>query len=106
MTQTFVARALLTLTTVFCAAYWSASLTDAVSLNTRRNGPGVLTTQQSASPTPTPPPVTNGGLPVVSPDGKLITFGSNRGGTLDLFVIAADGTGELQLTHTPEPEGA
>jgi Tol biopolymer transport system component len=61
---------------------------------------------KAASPTPTP--ITNGGLPSVAPDGSHIAFVSNRGGAEDLFVIAADGTSELQLTHTPEhesPEG-
>jgi TolB protein len=53
-----------------------------------------------------PRAVSNGELPVVSPDGKLIAFLSNRGGAQDLFIIAADGTGETQLTNTPEEEGA
>jgi Tol biopolymer transport system component len=52
-----------------------------------------------------PRAVTNGELPVVSPDGKRIAFLSNRGGAQDLFIIAADGTGETQLTNTPEEEG-
>jgi Tol biopolymer transport system component len=59
---------------------------------------------QQTTPAPTPRPV-GGGLPVVSPDGSHISFVSNRGGTTDMFVIAADGAGETQLTHTPEPEG-
>jgi len=50
--------------------------------------------------------VINGGLPSVSPDGHHIAFVSNRGGAGDLFVIAADGAGELQLTNTPEEEGS
>jgi Tol biopolymer transport system component len=53
---------------------------------------------------PTPPPLVNGAQPVVSPDGARIAFLSNRGGSEDLFVINADGTGETQLTHTPEAE--
>src|SRR5262245_12848016 len=52
----------------------------------------------------TTPPI-NGGLPSVSPDGQYIAFVSNRGASPDLFIIGADGTGELQLTHTPEEEG-
>ena len=51
-------------------------------------------------------PVIHGGLPVVSPDGSRIAFLSNRGGAEDLFVIGADGTGETQLTLTPEAEAA
>jgi TolB protein len=51
---------------------------------------------------PAPVPVTNGALPVVSPDGIRIAFLSNRGGVEDLYVIAANGTGETQLTRTPE----
>jgi Tol biopolymer transport system component len=54
--------------------------------------------------TPTPTPVVNGAQPVVSPDGARIAFLSNRGGSEDLFVINADGTGETELTHTPEAE--
>ena len=51
-------------------------------------------------------PRINGGLPSVSPDGQHIAFVSNRGGSDDLFVIAPGGTGELQLTHTPEEKGS
>ena len=61
----------------------------------------VLAGQQTA--TPTPKPISNG-YPSVSPDGSHIAFTSNRGGPEDLFVISADGTGERQLTHTPEEE--
>ena len=53
-----------------------------------------------------PAPVTNGGQPVVSPDGTRLAFVSNRGGAQDVFVISVDGTGETRLTHTPEAEGA
>ena len=55
---------------------------------------------------PVQPPPRNGSLPSVSPDGSYIAFVSNRGGNEDVFVIAADGTGERQLTHSPEEEGA
>ncbi len=48
------------------------------------------------------PPMIHGGLPSVSPDGSRIAFISNRGGADDVYVIAADGTGEVQLTHTAE----
>jgi TolB protein len=41
----------------------------------------------------------------VSPDGSHIAYVSNRSGADDVFVISTDGTGELQLTHTPEGEG-
>ena len=54
---------------------------------------------------PAPRAVSNGELPIVSPDGKRLAFLSNRGGHQDVFVIAADGTGETQLTNTPEEEG-
>jgi len=56
--------------------------------------------------TPVRGPVIYGGLPVVSPDGSRIVFLSNRGGAEDLFVMGADGTGETQLTRTPEAETA
>jgi len=58
--------------------------------------------QRTATPTPTP--VVNGAQPVVSPDGARIAFLSNRDGSEDLFIINPDGTGEKQLTHTPEAE--
>lgn len=48
----------------------------------------------------------NGAYPAVSPGGKQVVFLSNRTGVDDLFVIRADGTGEMQVTHTPEHESA
>src|SRR5215471_11371361 len=59
----------------------------------------------SQSPTPTPRPITFGGLPVVSPDGKRIAFVSDRTGNDDVYVISIDGRNEKQLTHTPDAEG-
>ena len=50
--------------------------------------------------------MTHGGLPVVSPDGSHIAFLSNRSGAEQLFVISTDGTGELQLTTTPDEKTA
>ena len=100
MTRTFVARSMLALTVVFFAAYSSASFTAS---SMRRTGAEATTTQQPASPTPTP--VRSSGLPVVSPDGSRIAFTSDRGGANDLFVISTDGSAERQLTHTPETEG-
>ena len=38
--------------------------------------------------------------PVVSPDGKRIAFLADK----DLFIISADGTDSVRLTHTPEEE--
>ena len=49
-------------------------------------------------------PMIHGGAPAVSPDGSRIAFLSDRDGATDLYVIAADGTGESRLTHTPEEE--
>lgn len=60
--------------------------------------------QQRATPTPTP--MINGAYPIVSPNGSQIVFLSNRTSVDDLFVIRADGTGEMQVTHTPEYESA
>jgi len=59
---------------------------------------------QESKPTASARPVINGGLPHVSPDGKLIAFVSNRGGATDLYVIAGNGRDEKQLTQTPESE--
>jgi TolB protein len=50
------------------------------------------------------PPITNGGLPVISPDGSKIAFSSNRNGNDDLYVIGVNGSSETQLTHTPGHE--
>ena len=55
---------------------------------------------------PPPSPIANGAQPVVSPRGDRIAFLSNRGGAEDLYVIAADGTGEKQLTHSRDTETA
>ena len=66
------------------------------------NHASVASVFQSTSPTPTP--ITNGAQPIVSPDGKLIAFLSDRDGTEDLFVISADGSGERRLTNSKEKE--
>ena len=50
--------------------------------------------------------MTRGGVPVVSPDGSHIAFLSDRSGAEQLFVISTDGTGELQLTTTPDEKAA
>jgi Tol biopolymer transport system component len=63
-----------------------------------------MSAQQTATPAPTP--MINGAYPIVAPNGLRIVFLSNRTGVDDLFVIAADGTGEMQVTHTPEYESA
>jgi Tol biopolymer transport system component len=39
--------------------------------------------------------------PAWSPDGRQIVFESNRNGHLDIWIVNADGTGELQLTRDP-----
>jgi TolB protein len=49
--------------------------------------------------------MTHGGVPVVSPDGLHIAFLSNRSRADELFVISTDGTGERQLTTTPDEKG-
>lgn len=43
--------------------------------------------------------VHGGELPSVSPDGRLIAYLSDRTGTDEIYVIAADGGTERQLTH-------
>jgi TolB protein len=42
---------------------------------------------------------------VVSPNGRHIAFTSDRGGVVDVYVIASDGAGEQQVTNTAEAEG-
>src|SRR5882724_5152348 len=70
---------------------------------------GVMSTNVALSqvtrPVTVANPVINRGLPIVSPDGLHIAFVADReGGVSDLFVISSDGTGEAQLTQTPEHE--
>jgi Tol biopolymer transport system component len=50
---------------------------------------------------PSVPPVStnHGAMPVVSPDGRWIAFLSDRTGSDQVFIIAADGTQERQITH-------
>ena len=50
--------------------------------------------------------ITHGGVPTVSPDGSHIAFLSDRSGADELYVISPDGTGELQLTTTPDDKSA
>jgi Tol biopolymer transport system component len=42
------------------------------------------------------------GLPVWSPDGSRIVFGSNRGGVFDLFQKTASGAGTVELLYESE----
>jgi Tol biopolymer transport system component len=44
----------------------------------------------------------DGGMPVVSPDGKRIAFMSTRGGAPDTWVMNADGTGARKLPLWPQ----
>lgn len=48
----------------------------------------------------------HGGVPAVSPDGLQIAFLSNRSGADELSVISTAGTGERQLTPSPEDKSA
>jgi len=43
--------------------------------------------------------------PAWSPDGSQIAFASKRGGSFDVYVMNADGTGTRRLTSTPADEG-
>jgi TolB protein len=48
-------------------------------------------------------PARNGSLPFVSPDGRWIAFCADRGGPVSqIYVIGANGSGEKQLTDSPE----
>jgi Tol biopolymer transport system component len=60
---------------------------------------------QQTTPAPTPPLV-NRGSPVVSPDDTHIAFTSDRSGASEVFAISADGTREIQLTHTADSKSA
>jgi TolB protein len=59
-----------------------------------------------ASPQAAAPPVSHGASPAVSPDGRWVAFTSERSGTSQLYVIAADGTGERQVTRGPQGAAA
>ena len=39
--------------------------------------------------------------PVWSPDGSKIAFGSNRDGNDEIYVMNADGSGQVNLTNSP-----
>ncbi len=62
-----------------------------------------LAAMTAAAQAPAPPAV-HGGAPSISPDGSKIAFLAERDGATDVFVIGADGTGEVRLTRTPEEE--
>jgi TolB protein len=40
----------------------------------------------------------------LSPDGRLLTFTSNRDGNNEIYAIAVDGTGLTRLTESPESD--
>jgi TolB protein len=63
--------------------------------------PALMAVMQSPPAAPAP----SNSAPVVSPDGTLVAFVSNRAGNPDLFVVPAGGGAERQLTRTAEPEG-
>ncbi len=50
-------------------------------------------------------PIVGGASPAVSRDGKRIAFLSDRSGASQVYVIGVDGTGEQQVTRSPEPKG-
>jgi TolB protein len=49
-------------------------------------------------------PANHGSAPSISPDGSKIAFLSERDGATDIFVVGANGAGEVRLTRTPEEE--
>ena len=64
---------------------------------------GFLAAEGSLAQVPAPAP-NHGSAPSISPDGSKIAFLSERDGATDIFVVGADGTGEIRLTRTPEEE--
>ncbi len=42
--------------------------------------------------------------PMLSPDGKWIAFQSNRSGVWNIYTIRPDGSGIVNLTHSPGPD--
>lgn len=103
MKHTIRGQILIAIAAILVAACLALAESDNASAN--RTDSTQQPSQQAAASTPTRP-VTNGGQPVVSPDGSHIAFASDRGGGEDdVFAIASDGTNETQLTRTPEEEG-
>jgi Tol biopolymer transport system component len=72
----------------------NGSALDAYTMNTKGQDLLRLTNNQG-----------NTGDPVWSPDGSKISFGSDRegGGKLNIFVMSADGSNPVQLTHVDVP---
>lgn len=97
MARHSIAKSLMLLTAAFCVLIPALRHNAAVA--------GKSTAAPLQTPSPTPPPISNGSLPVVSPDGSKIAFVSDRSGADDAFVISVDGRNERQLTRTPEAEG-
>ena len=60
----------------------------------------------SRAPQQQKPPVINGGLPSVSPQGDAIAFISNRDGNYDIYLTMPDGANSLRITTTPAFESA
>lgn len=97
MAEHFIAKTLVLLTAAFCV---SVPVLRHTSARAGKSAAGPLPT-----PSPTPLPMSNGSLPVVSPDGSRIAFVSDRNGADEVFVISVDGQNERQLTVTPGAEG-
>jgi TolB protein len=62
--------------------------------------PTALVAQQPARP------ITNGGLPSVSPHGDAIAFVSNRDGNYDVYITTPDGAEVRRITNNPATESA
>ena len=65
-----------------------------------------LTTATLANAQQPARPITNGGLPSVSPSGEAIAFISNRSGSYDVYVTSPDGGELMRITETAAPESA
>jgi TolB protein len=55
---------------------------------------------------PAPPPPSNGGLPFANPKNGRIVFSSNIEGQGELYVVNADGSGRVRVTHSADRKGA
>jgi Tol biopolymer transport system component len=109
-----LSTALLAALAVGCAGSSTDARPDLVFVSTRdgdyavfemnADGQGQHRLTEAEAPDPSAGSVFFQVEPDWSPDGKSIAFASQRSGSFDLYVMAADGTGTRRLTSTKEED--